>query len=419
MKKHSDQLIFSVSFEQPPKEAINLIGFLFNCKGLLLEKQLVREGVLKFKSHEVDTRELRLFIAPALDKSIEKITTMEALENFKPYEPVLQSTRKGILEILPIPSYISQFWPFCNCRVTGKVSKWFHVGFNWEDRAVCAARVHICEIDAIRYWIYKIPDHIIAKIPEVILNPVEIFKHPIPIPDPPPFFEDNVPLAFREQKNIFMTMSVQEKQMEVTANLPEINAEIKQKLASKNLGLIRETIAANYAIFHPWFCLLPWSWPFFYRCRELAVVTTDANGRFDANVSYWCFGDKPDIYIWVEYFINGVWTTVYNPPIPCNTYWDYICGTDVNIHITDPRVPGDCCCNCHIPGELVWIRTVGSTSVAHINQHNILQAPSLQSVPYNRIGLTDAAAIYDPWFLPTSIGDYKRPFGGSPSLYMG
>ncbi len=423
MKKnseYSDQLVFSVRYEQPPKEEITLAGFLFNCYGLLLEWQYVRESVLTFKNPGIETRELRLFIAPAMDKSIEKVTSIEALESYKPYEPILQSaTREGNFEILPVPSYISQFWPFCNCRVTGKVSKWFHVGFGWEDRPVCNARVHICEIDSIWYWIYKIPDFIIAKIPDAILKPEEVIKHPIPIPDPTPFFEENVQVATRQQTNIFKTTSVEEKQLEVTSKFPELSLEVKQNLQSGNLNLIRDTIAKNYEIFHPWFCLWPWWWPYFYRCRELAVVYTDASGRYDTNVSYWCFGDRPDIYIWVEYFINGAWTTVYNPPIPCNVWWDYGCGTDINIHVTDPRVPGDCCCNCPIPGELVWIRSVGNTSVSHINQQNILQAPPLQTVPYNRIGLTDAAAIYDPWFLPTAIGDYKRPFGGSPSLYMG
>src|SRR6185437_16180753 len=200
---------------------------------------------------------------------------------------------------------------------------------------------------------------------------------------------------------------------------PELSIDIRQNLASGNLNLIRDTIAKNYGILHPWFCLWPWWWPYFYRCNELAVVYTDANGRFDANVTYWCSGDKPDIYIWVEYMINGAWTTVYDPPIPCNTFWDYACGTNINIQITDPRVPGDCCCDCPLPGELVWIRTIGITSVAHINQTSYLQAPPGQSIAYDRIGLTDASAIYDEGFLQSVVGDYKRPFGGSSSLYMG
>lgn len=441
MDKKGNKLSFKLSFEQSPKEEIALVGFLFLCNGRFLQQQLVRNNVLEFALAESDTNstrkiksapvkeqpnlnpsDLRLFIAPASDKKILKVTSMEELEKFKPYEPVLKVDAEGNFDILPIPYTISQFWPFCKCRVTGKVSKWFHVGYSWEDRPVCRARVHICEIDAIWYWIYRIPDYIIAKIPEVILKPEEVIKFPIPIPDPPPFFESDVRVFAKQQQQankIFKNVSAGEKQMEVTAKLPELNFEIRQNLASGNLNLIRETIAKNYAILHPWFCLWPWCWPYFYRCDELAVVYTDANGRFDTTVSYWCFGDKPDIYIWVEYFINGAWTTVYNPPVPCYTYWDYVCGTNINIHITDPRVPGDCCCNCPIPGELVWIRTVGNTSVAHINQQNILQPPPGQAVSYNRIGLTDAAAIYDPWFLPTSVGDFKRPFGGTSPLYMG
>ncbi|WP_419179939.1 hypothetical protein [Aureisphaera galaxeae] len=177
---------------------------------------------------------------------------------------------------------------------------------------------------------------------------------------------------------------------------------------------------ANYAVFHPWFCLWPWWWPYFYKCKELAVVKTNANGRFDTTITYNCFGDKPDIYIWVEYFINGEWTTVYKPPIPCYTYWNYNCGSDINIQITDPRVPADCCCDCGIGGELVFVRTISKgTSVSHIEQDSVLLPPPGQTVPYDRIGLTDASAFGDVWPMTTTVDDYKRPFGGTPSIYMG
>lgn len=428
MKKDLQRFALKVEFEQAPQKEAEFIGFLFLCNGRLLQQQYLKDNVLEFKFTDsaggpaglnIDASQLRLFIAPAADKAIEKITSMEELENFKPYEPILQTDAQGNFSILPVPVAISQFWPLCSCRVTGKVSKWFHVGNAWIDRSVCRARVHICEIDAIRYWIYQIPDHIIAKIPHLILDPVEIIKNPIPIPDPPPFFENEFSsMENQPAQNIFKQTSIDDKQMAAVASLPELSMDIRQSLASNNLNLIRETLVANYSLLHPWFCYWPIYWPYFYHCRELAVVYTDANGRFDTNVLYWCFGDKPDIYIWVEYLINGAWTTVYDPPIPCNTFWDYACGTNINIHLTDPRVPGYCCCDCPIPGELVWIRSVGATSVAHINQLSYLQAPPGQSVNYNRIGLTDASAIYDSFFA-TQIGDFKRPFGGKPSLYMG
>ncbi|MEO6734588.1 MAG: hypothetical protein ABIN01_25430 [Ferruginibacter sp.] len=424
------RLVFPVSFEQAPSQDIPLIGYLFYCNGLFLQQQLVRDNVLQFDLSNVnkeagtlqaDTSEFRLFIAPLTDKKMQAITSIEELEKYKPYEPVLTNRNAdGRFDILPIPVNISMYWPFCNCRVTGKVSKWFHIGSSWKERAVCRARVHICEVDAIRYWIYRIPDNIIARIPEVILNPREVIKFPIPIPDPPPFVRSELRTSIQQPNtNIFKTVSAEQRQMQVAAKLPELSLDIRQTLASGNLNLIRETIVNNYAVFHPWFCYWPWWWPYFYRCTELAVVYTDANGRFDTNVSYRCWGDKPDIYIWVEYMINGAWTTVYHPPIPCYTFWDYNCGTNINIHVTDPRVPGDCCCNCPIPGELVWVRSIGSTSVSHINQSALIsQPPPGQTVPYNRIGLTDAGAIGD-WFLSTTDGDYKRPFGAGLGFYMG
>ncbi|MEO6233501.1 MAG: hypothetical protein ABJB11_06040 [Ferruginibacter sp.] len=427
-----------VSYELQPNADIRLAGFLFTCFGRLLQYQFVRNNALEFDlsnnpktngpvrgtkddtiAVDYDAKELRLFIAPVTDGKIQQIKTIDDLDDFKPYEPVLRVNSDGVFDTLPIPGIISQFWPHCNCRVTGKISKWFHVGSTWEDQPICKARVHICDIDSIRYWIYKVPDFVIAEIPKIILQPNELIKFPIPIPDPPPFSLNNAALQAVQSANIFKTNSAENRQMEMAAKLPPLDMTIRQNFASGNLDLIRDTIVDNFTILHPWFCLSPGWWPYFYRCQELAVTYTDANGRFDVNVSYPCFGDKPDVYIWVEYLINGAWEIVYHPPIPCNIRWNYVCGTPINIHITDPRVPGNCCCNCNLPGELVWIRAIGSTSVSHINQFSVLQAPPLQSVTYDRIGLTDAGAIGDPWYLPTSVGDFKRPFGGSPSMYMG
>jgi hypothetical protein len=159
MKRSLQRLAIQVSFDQPPEREASFIGFLFLCNGLLLQKQYVKENLLEFnlgdspsanEQQNIDPKQLRLFIAPANDKNIQNVASIEELEAYKPYEPILQTNADGNFSILPVPVAISQFWPFCNCRVTGKVSKWFHVGNTWVDRSVCRARVHICEIDAIR-----------------------------------------------------------------------------------------------------------------------------------------------------------------------------------------------------------------------------------------------------------------------------
>jgi hypothetical protein len=421
MANNAKRISLNVSFEQKPEQEISLIGFLFYCNGRFIQSQLIENSALEFTLDDAaaGAGSFRVFIAPYSDPRIKDVRTIDELQSYKPYEPILQTNADGNFSILPIPSLIARFWPFCNCRVTGSVTKWIFADGIWEDRPVCKARVHICDIDAIWYWIYKVPDYIIARIPQAILNPLETIKHPIPIPDPPPFFTGAGGGAV-EERSLFRTYSDEQRTTEAIASLPELSADIRQTLASGNLNRIRETIAANYALFHPWFCLWPWWWPWFYIRRELAVVYTNASGQFDKVVSYWCTGDRPDIYIWVEYLINGVWTTVYAPPVPCNTFWDYACGSPIHIHICDPRVPATCCCDdCDVPGDAVWVRAVGSTSVSHINQASYLQAPPGQSVSYNRIGLTDAAAIYDPSFLPIVTGDYKRPFGGSPTFVVG
>lgn len=422
------KLSLAVNYEQPPDKELSVFGFLFHCNGSLLQIQPVRNSLLEFDlskaaalradKNGLHAGELRVFLVPGTDKEVQKIKTISALEKLQPYEALLsRAAEGGQLSILPVPAAVSRFWPVCRCRVTGKVSKWFHFGDNREDRPVCRARVHICEIDPIIYWIRRIPDPVIAKIPELFLDPAEVIRDPIPIPDPPPFLRA-VRTAAAPEINIFKTQSPEQLQLQAAEKLPDIGADIKQKLLSGNLELIRNTIVSNYELLHPWFCLRPWWWPWLYRCTERKVVYTDAGGRFDTSIAYRCFGDKPDVYIWVEYLVNGVWTTVYDPPKPCNTYWNYDCGTELSIHITDPRVPVDCCCNCPLPGDLVMIRSIGSTSVTHINQQSILQAPAGQSVSYNRIGLTDAAAVGDGFF-STTVGDYKRPFGGTFHFYMG
>lgn len=425
MKKKSSSgghLQFSVqlTYEQQPQVAIDLVGFLFDCGGRLLQQRFADDNEFNFDLKEYKNHptfdQLRLFVAPVTDKRILAVSNVDELENYKAYEPIMGSIADGQVAIQPIPEYLSQFWLYCKCRVKGKVSKWFDEGNVWENKAVCNARVHICEIDPIIYWIQRIPDHIIARIPEAILKPERLPR----IPNPPIFNRSALSTVITAEENPFHTISVQEERAKITSELPKLSSEIKQNLATGNLNIIRNTIVNNYTLFHPWFCFWPWWWPYFYRCKELAVVKTNAAGNFDTTITYNCFGDKPDIYIWVEYFINGAWTTVYKPPIPCYTHWNYQCGSDINVTITDPRVPGDCCCNCGIGGEVVFVRTITEhTSVSHILQTNLSQPPPNQTVPYDRIGLTDASAGGDPTILVTTPDDYRRPFGGNPSFYIG
>jgi hypothetical protein len=88
------------------------------------------------------------------------------------------------------------------------------------------------------------------------------------------------------------------------------------------------------------------------------VVDTEDNDRFDVTIAYLC-NDQPDLYFWVEYFINSAWTTVYAPWRPCGTYWDFNCTSEVTIRVTDPRVRY---CDGHDSpeGKVVVVKTIGN-----------------------------------------------------------
>ena len=72
-----------MEFDSRPAEDISLIGFLFYCKGLFLQRKLVKENRLEFNLSDAataarkqpgsfDPKELRVFIAPVSDKKFSR-----------------------------------------------------------------------------------------------------------------------------------------------------------------------------------------------------------------------------------------------------------------------------------------------------------------------------------------------------------
>jgi len=439
MNKSFDNIVIPLGFDAKPAEDIPLAAFLFSRSGKLLEKTVVRGDAVEFKTSGLNPRLYKVLIAPATDKKIEAVQSLAELDRFKPYELVLDVNRDGFINPVLIPRDFSIFWLRRSCRVRGKVIKNFSLGSVSQDRGICHARVHICEVDRIWWLISKIPDRIIIKIPEIIATP----QWPFPIPEPEPFqppvfdpvgpviaelnpqpeppgvraFNFNAASEFNARASAPLSRLTERKQTaEENASAPAqlaaaqtailASPNIINQLNSGNVAAIRKSIVENFAIFHPYFCHVPWLWPYFYRCDQVALAYTDLNGAFDITFTYWNDGDKPDLYFWMEYLINGVWTTVYKPSKPCHTYWDYACGSEVTIRVTDPRVRWEC--NDIIDGDIVWIKTIGSSaSVTHIKQQDQLSV--IQGKVFNHIGLSDV-------FMPagsTVLDSYRRPFGGA------
>lgn len=413
--------VIKVGFEGEPTRQTKLIAHAFDNQGNFLASAPVADGEARLSLDQAKARHARVFIAPDVEGDKRKTPTIESLERVHAYQPVWRfDPRSPVLEIPHIPEHTWKHWLHCTCRVRGRVVRPVTVEGTTQDVPVCRARVHICEVDRLSDLILRLPDDVIWRIRDEFFRELERpIRFPIPFPDPPPFsFDPRVldvspqniaeinrativessrgitsglalrglnpqPLPPRQDTAISSQLSspgtirgfnpqpdpprLRDLSMVQLNPQPEppaplssmLQLETRIAMASNSSSVVRHTLADNVRLILPYLCIWDWFWVW-YSCDEMAMVTVDEQGRFDTTIWYRCFLDQPDLYFWVEYFINGAWTTVYRPSIGCHTYWNYACGSEVTIRVTDPRVlPCDPAPD--LSGLQVAIMSIGNT----------------------------------------------------------
>ena len=148
-----------------------------------------------------------------------------------------------------------------------------------------------------------------------------------------------------------------------------LSADIESKILSATPDNIQEIVFNHAEILYPYFCRWPIFWPWFFRVVEQEVVYTDCNGYFDGWLLSFGAPVAENVYIWIEASIGGTWVTVYRPPFPCNTHWDYACGTDINITLNNSAIP-PCSCDAPVVDGSVWFTAIGSSAIALNIQQN-------------------------------------------------
>lgn len=414
-KGQGTSFLFKVAFEGQPDQPIDVMAYAFDAQGTLLASAPVSEGQAQLALTDDQARSARIFLA-APPESREGIT-LASMARLHAYEPAWWfNPQQRVIELLPIPEYNWKWWFWCRCRVRGQVAKPITIGGVTYDKPVCNARVHICEVDRLFWLIPRLPDDIVLKLRDELLE-VIVRPWPIPEPDPPPFrFDPSVidPSPINVAKMLKARLEADwfnpqpdppgmpgimaaTRAPSNEAILNELPVATRAALMSSSLTIVKQALIDNLVLIRPWICWWPWLWPYFCVCDEVAVVITDHQGRFDASIWYSCFGDHPDLYFWIEFCIGGVWTTVYNPPTCCNTYWNYVCGSDVTLRVTDPRVPW-CGDEPPLPGKQVAVLSIG---------HQVSMTQIQRDSAFANEGLTNNA-------LPA-------PFGGSlePHVWFG
>jgi hypothetical protein len=211
------------------------------------------------------------------------------------------------------------------CRVRGRVIRRIQLPSGQIiTRPLCNARVVICEVDiSPRRIIYRLPDDLIRRL---AVDAADILP---PRPDPPPF-ADRVLMA--EPVHVHTTAGGR-----AHAGHPHIATAATALLPARQFvddaANIRDHLVANIAILNKYWCRFAGLFHTYdVDCVKTAPIGGD--GRFDTDISYFCYGDRPDLYFKVEQRCGDTWTVVHAPSVACHTHWDYCCGDEVEIVVT-------------------------------------------------------------------------------------
>jgi len=375
-----------------------LRAYVVNSGGKIIETAHFKgdEAVLTTPRKSLEGQS-KIYLAPALPENSRIKKNERALLKMNAYE-VVKNFNENLLTVGRLPSGIIDRFPFFDCLITGHVNKNFFIDGQSKNLPLCDLRVHICEVQAELVWPYipiyyrRIPDWVLQEIAQKIVN--LHFKPGPPDPIGPISFEQkvNLPLASLTTR----AQAIRSAQSNLPPLLP---GHVLNDLQSGSVDVIRKSLTDYHYLIYPYICLWRIYWPYIYCMEELAVVNTDCNGHFQQWELLFGKDHSLNIYIWVEANINGQWVTVYRPLLPCGTRWNYQCGTDINLTLTDPRLEP---CNCGVegPADAVWFRSIGQSAAAMHIEQNPTNSITIQGASFKNAGCTDIIN-----------GDRVSPFG--------
>lgn len=404
-------LQFAVPFDTPPKDAPAVVAYAFAPNGRLLATAALKEGQLELALPQGAAAGARLFFTtPPPDLARGRPPTLADMDRLHAYEPAWHfdpAARR--YELQPIPEFHWRWWLWVRCRVRGTVVSPVVINGVTVEKPVGDARVHICEVDRLVLLFRKLPDNLVLRLRDewlaVLQKPdpigpvsagggfsfspadaVAFNPQPeppgdavgfVPQPEPPGdriqrsglgrslaamgtrFESPLVRVGLKPQPEPPASERLAARLAPARATLADLPATTRAALGSDSAPNVREALIAHLDLLLPHFCRWPWLHRFLCRKHELTAVLTNSAGKFDTPIWYRLFGDKPDLYFWVEVQFQGTWTTVYRPCVCASTHWNYACGSEVTIRVTDPRVQ-PCDPNADLEGYQVVVTTIGN-----------------------------------------------------------
>jgi hypothetical protein len=284
------------------------------------------------------------------------------------------------------------------CFVNGTVVKRTTLGGQHIDLPVCQATVEVYEVDPFYIILRKVPPFVIDRLRDIILHPIPLPDPPLdPLPGPfpgpfPPHPGPGPDPAFTpvgpKILNKFgpdiaqLTSTSAPRQLTARRAVGALHAEAAIALdrvesasalrfaASTGSDLaFRDALIAHEALLRPIFCSL---FPRFFTLQRVATATTDECGHFHTLFFNGCHNpDTPDLYFKVKQHLFPFFDiTIYAPtPVPCYTWWNYACGSEVTLVTYHPLAQTCAPCAPVVAGDnWVLFVAIGQTSLHAIDR---------------------------------------------------
>jgi hypothetical protein len=287
------------------------------------------EAVLRV-SRSAPVANLRVLVGPRVE---EETANFAELIRRGAQEKHLRISERDLRLDVPIKVFpdIWNCWLRSACFVRGNLNKRVLIGGEYVDFPVCNAKVEVYEVDPLWILIPKLPDDVLDHLRKVIINPIRI---PIPHPDPGP---EDAPFA-RTAMSQAVAEQARPLDADLSATLSQLHGASELRYAAQVGSKLQfqQALIANPIVIRPLLC---WFWPRLVTTQLVATAKTDDCGHFQTLFFQGCNNhDTPDLYFKARQKLFG-WFDVYiyaPTPIACHTWWNYICGTEVNLYTSSP-----------------------------------------------------------------------------------
>jgi len=300
------------------------------------------------------------------------------------------------------------------CVVRGTVLKRTTLGGQSIDLPVCNATVEVYEVDRFPIILPKLPKLVLDRLRDLILRPVPL-PDPIPDPLPGPFPGPFPPGPGPDPAPFQGAAALRRLNPEIAPQMMHSHAEAATALAGLDQAAalrftartgsdldFQRVLLDHELLLRPIFCIL---FPGFFTKQLVATAHTDDCGHFRTLFFQGCHNhDTPDLYFKVKQRFLWWDIVIYGPtPVPCYTWWNYACGSEVTLVTHHPLARTCPPCEPVVAGDnWVLFTAIGQTSMNAIFGNS--QALQGGTTPANR-GLTGGGAPFGGVLRPQLLFD--------------